>query len=606
MNRARRRVALGSAVAILLVLPRLDELLTVPYDSWTHVFFASHYLHGWFSAIDTRWYLGFPVTGYPPLAHQLLALGAVPFLQFGWEQSRALGTSYALLATVLTGLYPPATYLYGRVLTSARAASYGALVGAVFGGWWLILLGYGQLPTALAGVLTLVGGWALSRALRTERPAHVGLVVLLTALVPMTHHFTAISFLPGVYAVVFATHAAERLRAMDDPWAAPRATAVTVLRPAAAIGAAAVALALLALLPFADFLLTGPDQPVIPHGSRQSWLVGAVWSRPQFALTLATGTLFLLLVPVCAYVVDRRADRRSATGLRAAMGVAAVGGALSLGFTTPLPRLLYPGLAESLTYFRFGAWGGFVLLPVVGFVIVQLRETRVADRLDRERLDWAPVVAAAILLILASQVLVASQMATEASASPDRRAEAAQIGEFMETDEHWKWRYLTLGMSQELGLIGVEAPHARTIDGNYNAGRRPDRVPVLARSGAAQLSSAKFSPEGRRVLAHYLAEHEAYGLKFVFSADRAYAGQLRAAGYAVLYEWPWLDVRVWFDPDVPPVYTEPGDPAQGGGPWLYPWGIVPLASLVAAGGCAWRLSRPAGTSSGSWSADGHA
>jgi len=588
MNRAHRRVAIASVAAIVLLLPHLSELLTSPYDSWTHVFFASHYLHGWFSPMELRWYLGFSVTGYPPLAHQLIAVGSMPFLLFGWEQTRALGASYILLSVVVTGLYPVAIYLYGRVVTSKRAASYGALVATIFSGWWVFVLGYGQFPTMVASVLTLFGGWALYRALRTERTEYVAMAVLLTALVPMTHHFTAIAFLPAVYLVVLVAHASDRLRAMRNPWHTPRMTIVAIGRPALVIGVLAVALALLATFPFVDFLLTGPNQPVIPHGSRQSWFVGTVWTRPQFWLTLMTGGLFLLLVPACAHVVRR--SRKRTAALRASVGVAVVCAVLSLGFTTPLPRLLYPGLAESLTYFRFGAWGGFVLLPAVGVVLTKLGTSEPGGLTATRTVRRSPsVVLIVVLVILASQLLIASQVTAVVSASPDRRAAADEIGEFMGTDEHWKWRYLTLGMTQELGLVGIEAPHAQTVDGNYNAGRRSDRVPILARSRVAQLSNAKFSPAGRRVLAHYLAEHENYGIKFVFSADRAYATQLHAAGFTVLYEWPWLDVRVWYDPDVPPVRSEPVDPAQGGGWWMAPWGVVPLLTLVGASVCAYRV-----------------
>jgi hypothetical protein len=593
MNRTHRRVAIASGVAVGLLLPHLTELLTSPYDSWTHVFFASHYLHGWFSALEMRWYLGFPVTGYPPLAHQLIAVGSVPFLLIGWAQARALGASYVLLATALTALYPVGIYLFGQVMTSKRAASYGALVAAVFSGWWVLLLGYGQFPTVVASVLTLFGGWALHRALRTERWDHVAVAVLLTALVPMTHHFSAISFLPAVYLVVLTAHASERLDSVRELRNDPLDTLVAVFQPAAVIGGLAVVLALLTVFPFVAFLLNGSSQPVIPHGSRTSWFDGVVWSRPQFWLTLVTGTLFLLLAPLCAHVVRRSRKRNPA--MRVAVGVAVICAVLSLGFTTPLPRVLYPGLAESLTYFRFGAWGGFVLLPVVGFVLARLgkRNRQRARLAGNGHLRRSPsIVAIVLLLILASQILVASQVTNIVSPSPDRRASAEQIGEFMSTDKHWRWRYLALGMTQELGLIGVEAPGAQTVDGNYNAGRQPDRVPVLARSRAAQLSSAKFSPAGRRVLSHYLDEHAAYGIKFVFSADRAYAPQLNAAGFTVLYEWPWLDVRVWYDPDVPPTQSTPTEPAQGGGWWMFSWGVVPLVTLVSAGVCAgWSYYR---------------
>lgn len=36
------------------------------YDSWNHLFFASHYMNFWFDTWEPRWFGGFSVTSYPP------------------------------------------------------------------------------------------------------------------------------------------------------------------------------------------------------------------------------------------------------------------------------------------------------------------------------------------------------------------------------------------------------------------------------------------------------------------------------------------------------------------------------------------------------------
>jgi hypothetical protein len=127
----RKRLFVAVVVAVFVLLPQADKLVTAPYDSWTHLFFASHYLQGWFASVDTRWYLGLPVYGYPPLAHQLLAVVSVPLARLGFDTTDALTASYTVLALVCTALYPLAVYAYSRVLVSKRAASYGALVASV-------------------------------------------------------------------------------------------------------------------------------------------------------------------------------------------------------------------------------------------------------------------------------------------------------------------------------------------------------------------------------------------------------------------------------------------------------------------------------------------
>src|SRR5215510_1056207 len=48
------------------------------YDTYSHIFLADHYRRAWFNLWETRWYLGFSMTSYPPLVHQLIALLSWP------------------------------------------------------------------------------------------------------------------------------------------------------------------------------------------------------------------------------------------------------------------------------------------------------------------------------------------------------------------------------------------------------------------------------------------------------------------------------------------------------------------------------------------------
>ena len=60
------------------------------FDSYGHMFFADHYQKSWFNPWDTRWYLGFNVESYPPLAHQVLALlGFATGLEWGIRYNHA-------------------------------------------------------------------------------------------------------------------------------------------------------------------------------------------------------------------------------------------------------------------------------------------------------------------------------------------------------------------------------------------------------------------------------------------------------------------------------------------------------------------------------------
>jgi len=54
------------------------------YDALIHLFFANHYTNHWFEPWNYSWYTGFTTMGYPPLAHQCIALlSGIGGLKFG-------------------------------------------------------------------------------------------------------------------------------------------------------------------------------------------------------------------------------------------------------------------------------------------------------------------------------------------------------------------------------------------------------------------------------------------------------------------------------------------------------------------------------------------
>ncbi|MBI2847264.1 MAG: hypothetical protein HYX82_05215, partial [Chloroflexi bacterium] len=124
------------------------------YDGGTHLFFASHYARGWFDPWEERWFGGFFVYSYPPLAHQLIAL-------IGYTQDVEWGYRVVQLA-VLAGL-PIALWLLTREGFGAGAAGWAALFGSGIAGVYLLLYTFGQLPTILAVVLMLAAGAFLLR-----------------------------------------------------------------------------------------------------------------------------------------------------------------------------------------------------------------------------------------------------------------------------------------------------------------------------------------------------------------------------------------------------------------------------------------------------------
>lgn len=556
-NPVTRRLAYAETIALVIFLTKVGSVVDSTYDAYTHMMFGSHYLLDWWAAVDNRWYLGFEVTTYPPLAHQVLAILTAPVYHLtSLSMLDSFELAYLAISCVLTLAFPYAVFRFSELFTSRRAAANAGIVAAVFSGWWTLLAVFGQYPTFFAIVLVLFGGVFLHSHLTRPSITTGVMTVLLTALVPLTHHFSTISILFGAYAVVVADTA----RDVES--------VKTSVRRGLPVAVVAVLVVVVALYPFVEFLLTGPSQPTIPHMSRRSWLEGDVLDRTQFDFVLWSGGVLLLAIP--ATISTARKNRP----LIVALGFGLLFGLLSLGQTTPLPSLVYGGLAETLTYYRFAVWGGVLVLPVIGATIHRQLD---ADR--RRSIVVSALVVAVIVAIVVANLVTATAGIAPPTEPRDESTEAIET--FMESDQHFKWRYLTLGMPTKLGAIGVAAPHAQTIDGYYNTGRSPEKLPRLFHSSTSQLSSVKHqSEEARATLRHYLENHEQFNVKFVFSSDPYYADFLRDAGFEVLYDWEQRGLRVWYYPEVEQFTQTPPDPVEGH--TGYAWGLVPIGCLLGA------------------------
>src|SRR5215212_5258506 len=102
-----RRVHMAVLLAILFHgLFILTARYRLSYDAYTHMLFANHYAESWFSLWEPRWYTGFTVVSYPPLAHHLIAL-LIPLLGFD--------KAFALLLWMIGMCYPLGIYAFARI-----------------------------------------------------------------------------------------------------------------------------------------------------------------------------------------------------------------------------------------------------------------------------------------------------------------------------------------------------------------------------------------------------------------------------------------------------------------------------------------------------------
>jgi hypothetical protein len=99
---------------------------------------------------------------------------------------------------------------------------------------------------------------------------------------------------------------------------------------------------------------------------------------------------------------------------------------------------------------------------------------------------------------------------------------------FLEKDEHWRYRYLTLGFGDQMAWLSANTK-ALTPDGNYHSARR---LIELTSSPIERLDGAKFTGvPGLGSLEQFLTQPEKYNLKFVFSNDTYYDPLLFFSGW---------------------------------------------------------------------------
>jgi hypothetical protein len=205
---------------------------------------------------------------------------------------------------------------------------------------------------------------------------------------------------------------------------------------------------------------------------------------------------------------------------------------LGTGGTTPLPRLLLGGAFEILTLDRFTFWATMLILPFAGIAVESAVYGRVKAWLDNTlgRRMRILLLSGSLVTTIAAAVAI-STLTTYRPFQPDPIDIKPIIG-FLEKDEHWRYRYLTLGFGDQMAWLSANT-RATTPDGNYHSARR---LPELTTTPVERLEGAKFTGvPGIGSLQQFLGFPEKYNLKFIFSNDEFYDPLLH------FYGWHRLD-----------------------------------------------------------------
>lgn len=574
------------ALALLFNLPFvLLRVQRASYDAYTHIFFADHYRHDWWTLWEPRWYLGFSVASYPPLVHQVMALLSWPFsaviaafapepeLYPGAFRWLGLEAAYVVVLLVVLCVFPLAVRAFARVCVGPRAADWAALLAvflpaATLSGW-----AFGQLPTLAATTALLLalarGAAFLQNAERNTFARTLSLIqaVALAALAGALHHAVFLFAPFGALAVVGAGWHVAGVRG--------HVSRTTHFALGLVVWAALSALAVAAVLwPFLDWSRGQSLQTPIDHASRYNFLL-----RPQATLVFfwpLHGPL-LLVIPAALWLTWRVRRLWPLTLAWAALFV------LSLGGTTPLPRWLFGAGWEWLTYDRFGLWASIALLPIAGHWVVW-RAWRAGLGHWRVGRNVAFVFAGA----LAVAGLVSGFHSLLVRAQPPA-LDLTPLVRFLNEPAQQPYRYLTLGFGDQLAKLTTVTRNG-TPDGTYHTARS---LPELRASGLGALDGAVWNPQGVWTVAPFLREPQRYGLRWVFSNHPAYEPVLRATGWT--YRFDVGAVRAWERADVRPLPVQPSPENVWAVGW---WGSAPLATLaLAALALAWpqrsRITRGA-------------
>jgi hypothetical protein len=515
----------------------LMQLPANSYDANTHIFFAGHYANHWFSPWNEKWFGGMSQTTYPPLTHQWIALFSHVF---------GLTGAYMFVQLIVILLLPVGMYRYAMLWVPEREASYAALGSVFLGSLAMLIYQSGQLPTTTAAALTLN---ALPFFYAWTRDGHILSLVkglAISAAGAAAHHVT---FLFG--AILFALPVLW-LCVLDRQESERKTSAAAVLTRGAIFGAMILAAVVVVLLPYFISLRQNPiNQLPIPHASRDNYILNPhsgmnFWIIPMGALILA--------IP---YILLKGASERRLRPLLFGWYLTTL---IGLGGTTPVGRLLLGRAYEVLTYERFTFWATLMALPFVGLASVWL-----IDRWGRRAIVMLGI-AAAFSCAMAVSWVVFNPINTGTF-------QVQTIIEFLNREEHAKYRYITLGFSNQFAKVSTYAK-AGSLDGDYNSGRL---LPELTAHGAGQLYNSKyFGTAGMEALRAILKHADQYGLRYIFVRDRYYEPLLAFAGWRQQETYDNGATALWTKDDVPPAkHIDFGNAVPPAWQGLM-WGIVPV------------------------------
>ena len=559
-------VTLAMAMALLFHGTSVFTTLQGTYDFYVHIFFGDHYARSWFEPWEPRWYTGFALTSYPPLAHQLVGLfSLIGGLKFG---------AFTLIFCILL-LYTSGAFRFAKLVTSNETAAGYAALGAVFLPSVVEALHvFGQMPTMLGISWLLHALPEIYSWVRFGKKRYLATSLSIIAVAVCSHHVTPIFGMVFFVLPLMGTAVLDGARAEAGSYAKIGIPLfikyVRKFLPRIIIfGVGTIILAVLVILPYWLWSKSDPiTQVPIPHGSRDNFF--EVFSSGLVFFIIPWGYLMVLL----PYFFYRFFSKRNIfIGISFTLLII-----LGTGGSSPIPIMLLGETAFNiLTLERFTFWATIWAMPLAGEFIWSFFAGPIKEKILRRNSN---AVYNLLTGIMVATIFISAGLTLNLGKfrpMQPKPIELTPLLNFINSDKHDKWRFLTLGFGDQMAWLSSNTT-AKTIDGNYHSARR---VPELTTRAIERLENAKYKGhEGIGTLQQFLSFPDKFHLKYIFSNDKFYDPLLYFNGWHRVKK---LDngIMIWERSDIRPL---PSIIRKKETP-LYQkimWGTIPLTCLAIA------------------------
>jgi hypothetical protein len=536
------------------------------YDALIHLFFADHYANSWFEPWNYKWYTGFTVMSYPPLVHQSIALfSMIGGLKFGLF-------SVALISIILfiTGIYRFSLLITGH----KTVAGYAALFAVFSSSFVETLHVFGQLPSIIGISVLMHSLPEIYLWLKTGKYWYLTTSLSLMAVAVTSHHVTPIFgmifFIFPVIGMVIMDVAYEQSGSIKAiTFKLFLSSFLLLFKRILSFGLLSLTIITGCILPYWINSKNNPiTQVPIPHGSRDNFL--EVTSSGLVFFLIPWGVLLILL----PYIFYRYYSKRYlffgiSTTILTILGT---------GGTTPIPRMILGENAYNiLTLDRFTLWASIMSLPLFGEFAYRFIQGDLKKVIQSKFGAVYHRIIGGMLAGLFIFMTVFTMNLGYFRPSQPQQIKMLPIVNFLNQDDHSKWRFLTLGFGDQMAWLSAQT-NAMTVDGNYHSARR---LPELTTRPIERLENSKFKGvAGIGSLQQFLTTPEKYNLKYIFSNDKFYDPILYFCGWQRVLQ---LDnaIMVWERLNVPPMSSIlPKDDVSKWQKLL--WGIVPLLTILVA------------------------